>query len=168
MDDIWQFWGFLVFNYLLSLFVYFAVCVISILAIIFCVKQFISDKKTWVSGELSNIMDLGGTALCILAFVIVFVGINYHSFDVVLDLPNVINNNYNVTVGVVVEGDTDTDEDSEFRQFTLKELSTDKEIELTVVVTTPIHKGDILKVKYLPNSKHGYIIQRYMDIESIE
>lgn len=73
----------------------------------------------------------------------------------VIDLPNVINKNYLLSEGIVTSWDYSDEDKNEIRCIGI----TDKdgnEIFVTIY-SKGIHKGDYLKVTYLPISKYGTI-----------
>lgn len=73
----------------------------------------------------------------------------------VTDLPNVINKNYLQSEGIVTSWDYSDENKNEIRSIGITDKN-GNEIFVTVY-SKGIHKGDYLKVKYLPVSKYGVI-----------
>lgn len=74
----------------------------------------------------------------------------------VQDFPIVMSENYLEVEGTVTEWNYSDEEKSEIRVIGIMDNKTNKEIFVTVY-SKGIHKGEYLKVKYLPHSKYGEI-----------
>ncbi len=74
----------------------------------------------------------------------------------VQDFPNVISENYLQVEGKVTAWDYSDEDKYEIRAIGIMDNKTNKEIFVTVY-SKGIHKGEYLRVRYLPNSKYGEI-----------
>ena len=74
----------------------------------------------------------------------------------VQDFPNAMSENYLEVEGTVTKWNYSDEEKSEIRVIGIMDNKTKKEIFVTVY-SKGIHKGEYLKVKYLPHSKYGAI-----------
>lgn len=74
----------------------------------------------------------------------------------VQDFPNVISENYLEVEGKVTGWDYSDEDKYKTRTIGIMDKKTKKEIFVTVY-SKGIHKGECLKVKYLPHSKYGEI-----------
>ena len=111
---------------------------------VFLIKQYLKSKST---------IELIG----IFVFVVLIIVVSYYSKIYFKDIPNVINKNYIVSRGTVIEGNNGG-QDPETRGFVLK--TDDGEIKRLCVVYLPIDNGDRFEVIYLPNTEWGAIIQK--------
>lgn len=74
----------------------------------------------------------------------------------VQDFPNVISENYLQAEGKVTVWDYSNEDEYQTRAVRIMDHKTKQEISVTVY-SKGIHKGEYLKVRYLPNSKYGEI-----------
>lgn len=74
----------------------------------------------------------------------------------VQDFPNVISENYLQAEGKVTAWDYSNEDEYQTRAVGIMDHKTEQEISVTVY-SKGIHKGEYLKVRYLPNSKYGEI-----------
>lgn len=72
------------------------------------------------------------------------------------EFPSVISEKYLEVEGTVTEWNYSDEAKSEIRVIGITDNKTNKEI-FVIVYSTGIHKGENLKVKYLPHSKYGKI-----------
>lgn len=74
----------------------------------------------------------------------------------VKDVPSVMSENYLQVEGIVTSWNYSDEDETEMRVIGIMDTDTKKEIFVTVY-SKGIHKGEYLKVKYLPHSKYGEI-----------
>lgn len=77
----------------------------------------------------------------------------------VKDFPNVIYEKYLIVEGKVVSWDYSNEDKKQSRSIEIIDSKTNRKVNV-VVYSTGIHKGERLKVTYLPNSKFGIVEER--------
>ncbi len=75
------------------------------------------------------------------------------------DFPNVMQEKYLETEGEVIEWNYGRETRRRARSIAIMDSKTNRKINV-VVYSTGIHKGECLKVTYLPNSKFGIVEER--------
>lgn len=117
-----------------------------------CWEKIVLDMREFVkrNEKRINIILKGIVAgFLILSFVDVVI-------PAVQDFPNAMSENYLEVEGTVTKWNYSDEEKSEIRVIGIMDNKTKKEIFVTVY-SKGIHKGEYLKVKYLPHSKYGAI-----------
>ena len=108
-------------------------------------REFVKRNEKRINMILKGIV----ASFLILSFVDVVI-------PAVQDFPIVMSENYLEVEGIVTEWNYSDEEKSEIRVIGIMDNKTNKEIFVTVY-SKGIHKGEYLKVKYLPHSKYGEI-----------
>ena len=107
----------------------------------------------------------------IIAFIFVIIAVAALLFMLILaswvvaDIPYAINRNFSVSRGVVVsQHASGSDDHYEDRVFGIKDLETGETVTLYVNYT-PIRRGEIYEVIYLPHTKRGAIVRKIENVE---
>lgn len=144
-------------------YLYIETLLLSIFAIWFLYQVF--KKKRWIRWEkivpdMREFVKRNEKRINMILKGIVAVFLILSFVDVVVpavqDFPNMMSENYLQVEGTVTAWDYSDEEKAEKRVIGITDNKTKKEIFVTVY-SKGIHKGEYLKVKYLPNSKYGEI-----------
>ncbi len=83
----------------------------------------------------------------------------WHVIPAIKDFPNVMQEKYLEAEGEVIEWDYGRETTRRSRSIAIIDSKTNRKVNV-VVYSTGIHKGEHLKVTYLPNSKFGVVENR--------